>query len=465
MKVFILTEGGKKIGFGHITRCISLYQAFEEKGTIPKFIVNGDDDILDLLKYKNYQIFNWLEEKNKLFKLVKNADVVVIDSYLADKSLYDKISELLNDRILVIIDDYNEIEYPRGIVIRPSIYRDKVYPRKDGMVYLSGKDYIILRKEFWDVPEKIINEEVKNVLITFGGIDNSKLIYKIVNYIKHRFDFNLDIVEPKRKGLEAKAMLNLMLKADICISGGGQTIYELARVGVPTIGICFAENQLINLNCWQKGGFIEYVGWYNQKHMLERLNKSLKRLLPYRERLKRSRIGKNTVDGSGAKRIIEFLLNKKETKIKLNSVKMDDCYDLFRWRNHIEIRRWCFNHEKINLKTHKRWFLSCLKNPMVKMFIAKQGKQKVGVIRFEENASKMLVNVNLNPQFLHRGIGTKLIQLGTEKILKTLKKRKPIIAMIKEDNYISQKAFSKAGYIMDRRFRRNKGWVVFVYRG
>ena len=32
-KVIILTEGGKKVGFGHITRCISLYQAFEEKGT------------------------------------------------------------------------------------------------------------------------------------------------------------------------------------------------------------------------------------------------------------------------------------------------------------------------------------------------------------------------------------------------------------------------------------------------
>ena len=31
MKVFIITEGGKDIGFGHITRCFSLYQAFEEK--------------------------------------------------------------------------------------------------------------------------------------------------------------------------------------------------------------------------------------------------------------------------------------------------------------------------------------------------------------------------------------------------------------------------------------------------
>jgi len=43
MKVFIITEGGKNIGFGHITRCLSLYQAFEEKEIIPEFILNSDE--------------------------------------------------------------------------------------------------------------------------------------------------------------------------------------------------------------------------------------------------------------------------------------------------------------------------------------------------------------------------------------------------------------------------------------
>ena len=45
MKVFIITEGGKDIGFGHITQCLSLYQAFKEKGILPKFIINGDNNI------------------------------------------------------------------------------------------------------------------------------------------------------------------------------------------------------------------------------------------------------------------------------------------------------------------------------------------------------------------------------------------------------------------------------------
>ena len=54
MKVFIVTEGGSKIGFGHVTRCISLSEAFEEKGIFPEFIVNGDDTVLNFLKERTY---------------------------------------------------------------------------------------------------------------------------------------------------------------------------------------------------------------------------------------------------------------------------------------------------------------------------------------------------------------------------------------------------------------------------
>ena len=61
MKVVILTEGGADIGFGHITRCLSLYQAFEEKGIVSEMIINGDGSVLGLLRNSNYQIFDWVK--------------------------------------------------------------------------------------------------------------------------------------------------------------------------------------------------------------------------------------------------------------------------------------------------------------------------------------------------------------------------------------------------------------------
>ena len=143
-----------------------------------------------------------------------------------------------------MIDDYNRIDYPKGIVVNPSICGDKLdYLRKSDTIYLLGKDYIILRKEFWNVPEKKISKKIKNVLITFGGMNNYDLANKIGDYLKEKFNIKIYIVNVKNNKLTAKEMLNLMLESDVCISGGGQTTYELARVGVPTIGICLAENQ------------------------------------------------------------------------------------------------------------------------------------------------------------------------------------------------------------------------------
>ena len=52
MKVTILTEGGRDTGYGHITRCTSVYQAFEERGIKSQLIVNGDETIKNLLKGK-----------------------------------------------------------------------------------------------------------------------------------------------------------------------------------------------------------------------------------------------------------------------------------------------------------------------------------------------------------------------------------------------------------------------------
>jgi UDP-2,4-diacetamido-2,4,6-trideoxy-beta-L-altropyranose hydrolase len=316
MKVSILTEAGKNIGFGHLTRCIALYQAIKGKGGTPELVINGDESILGFVKDEKYQIFNWIEDNERLMKLVKEFDFVIIDSYLAPKSLYDNISNLLYSKNnpyhlplnpLLMIDDYNRINYPKGIVANSSIYGDKIdYPGEKGKEYLLGKDYIILRKEFWDVPEKHINKEVETILVTFGGMAESSFVNKIIRFLGHnRYDFI--VVDTNKKKYTASEMLSFMLKADICISGGGQTTYELARVGVPTIGICFADNQKMNLEGWQNQGFIDYIGWHNDGNLLGKIKDSMERLKPYDKRVRRSQISRDCVDGKGVGRIINCL--------------------------------------------------------------------------------------------------------------------------------------------------------------
>jgi len=306
MKILILTEGGEKIGFGHITRCIALCEAFEEKCINPELLFNGENSIIDFLKRKNFKIYDWIKNKEKLFRNIAKSDFIVIDSYLAEKSIYDKISEVTSGKILMI-DDYNRIDYPKGILVNPSIYGDKLnYSKKNDIIYLFGKDYIILRKVFWNVPEKIINKKVKNVLITFGGMNNYDLANKIGDYLKEKFNIKIYIVNVKNNKLTAKEMLNLMLESDVCISGGGQTTYELARVGVPSIGICLAENQKFNLMGWKSLGFMENLCWdYEDESLIEKIYNSFNSLLSYQKRKKLNEIGRSYVDGQGAKNIIK----------------------------------------------------------------------------------------------------------------------------------------------------------------
>jgi UDP-2,4-diacetamido-2,4,6-trideoxy-beta-L-altropyranose hydrolase len=309
MKVLILTEGGGKIGFGHVTRCIALCEAFEEHDIFPELLVNGDNSILDLFKYNNFQRFDWIKNKEELFLKIAQSDFIIIDSYLAEKSMYDKISEVTSGKMLMI-DDNNRIDYPKGIVVNPSIYGDKLnYIKKNDMTYLLGKDYVILRKEFWKVSVNKIKRRVKNILISFGGTNNCDLANTIANFLKEKYNFIIYIVDSKNNKLTAMEILNQMLESDICISGGGQTTYELARLGIPTIGICFAENQLGNLTSGDEVGLLKNAGWFNDKKLFQSIG-GIFNDLNYEHRLIMSKTGKEYFDGQGSKRIIKKILGK-----------------------------------------------------------------------------------------------------------------------------------------------------------
>ena len=329
MKVFIITEGRKNIGFGHITRCLSLYQAFEERKIIPELIINGDGTIKDLLKGVNYQILNWLDEKGKLFKKVKNADIAIIDSYLADISFYNTLSDLV--RLAVYIDDNKRLDYPKGVVVNGSIYAEELnYPKKDGVKYLLGPKYIPLRKEFWKVPEKEIRENIESIMITFGGDDMRNMTPKVLEFLRKNYPElkknvivgkafqNIDEIKKnadKNTNLiyypDANKMKKVMLESDIAISAGGQTLYELARVGVPTVGICVAENQLGNVKGWEKTGFLEYVGWYNKNDIFEKIKTAVESLKDLKVRKGKLKIVRKFVDGKGSLRVTTNLLRKK----------------------------------------------------------------------------------------------------------------------------------------------------------
>src|SRR5690554_6452447 len=91
MKVKILTEGGKNIGYGHITKCIALYDEIQNRKNEVELIIQGDLENIVLLKGKNFRNENWISI-DYLNRILTDEDYVIVDSYKAQTEHYEKIS-------------------------------------------------------------------------------------------------------------------------------------------------------------------------------------------------------------------------------------------------------------------------------------------------------------------------------------------------------------------------------------
>ncbi len=323
MRVIILTEGSSKSGFGHIARCSSLYEAFLLVGITPEFIIQGDMNVEYLIKDKRHRFLDWID-KPEILSFLHAHDVVIVDSISVDANVSNAIGKRIG--LPVYIDDFNYYEYDKGLVIDWEISSLKNHHVKKADSLLGPK-YAALRKEFWDVPDKDVSENVNHLLLTMGGSDvrnlTPMLLHRLnVQYpslkktaiIGKGFDNIAALESFSNANVElayfpdATQMKSAMISSDLAISAGGQTLYELARLGVPTIAVAVADNQLRDIEGWKEVGFIEYAGWWEVPDLFERIGAAITCLNNRNERVLRNRIGRGIVDGLGARRIVEKII-------------------------------------------------------------------------------------------------------------------------------------------------------------
>lgn len=317
VKAIIVTEGFEGTGYGHLMRCLSLYQAFEERGITPTYVADCDDIGGQLLGHINLVVLDWRNSRNELARLSLNSDIVVIDSYLADAQIYERLRKACRE--IVCLDDFLRIPYPPGVIVNGTIGAHKLpYPQDPEHRYLLGIDYIPLRKEFWDVSPRISRQKIENVLLMFGGQDMRDMADKTLRYLLREFpeytyhvvkglnsNGSEDAVNSNRarvyRNLSAGDILQLMLRCGMAISAAGQTTYELARIGIPTIVVGVAENQRYSIQGWIEKGFQQSELWWEDADLFQKLANEI--------RGASSADGKKSpfCDGQGARRIVEYL--------------------------------------------------------------------------------------------------------------------------------------------------------------
>jgi UDP-2,4-diacetamido-2,4,6-trideoxy-beta-L-altropyranose hydrolase len=316
-RLLILTEAGAGIGFGHYSRCAALNEYMIESGVDSKMFLRISGS--DYSPYKNAEIFEWLSNIDELNQDYRYTHVLV-DSYQAPISVFGSLKKKFKK--VIAIDDFHRVDEGPDLVINPNIFGDSI-PYKGKAV--GGREFVILRKPFRvNTDKSIIRRNVGRILVTLGGSDVKRLLPRIIDVLSalapacafdvvaanetYKKELQLAFVNKVKHlsifGFVPEAeMKNLMASCDLAVSACGQTLHELAKTGVPTIGICVGDDQILNMRAYIDSGFLFEELYGDDTLFFDRLVRAYQRVSPQAERTKRSIIGIRLFKGNGLNNI------------------------------------------------------------------------------------------------------------------------------------------------------------------
>lgn len=333
--ILIRADGNFKIGMGHIMRCMSIANAFKEKGKEVLFLTADHKSDQILISYGfECECLNsiWSDMNGELPQLLDKLnnykpELMIIDSYSVNSGYFDSLSGYVKT---VYIDDLNEDCWNIDALINYNIYADtELYSNYSGSKtkLILGLDYAPLRKEFSECSLHSVNS-VSKVLVLAGGADPECITERIMQSVCPMFDnaefhFVIGGLNPRKDKIDQLAeqysnavlyhntnnIFELMEMCDVAISAAGSTLYELCACGVPTIAYALADNQLLALDSFGKQGLMLIAGdcRYNesfiprvQEYLMQMTNDDHLRL-NYTKRMQ------SLVDGNGTRRIVNEL--------------------------------------------------------------------------------------------------------------------------------------------------------------
>lgn len=447
MKVLIFTEGGGASGFGHVTRCLSLYSAFREAGADAEILLAGNAAAAGLLRGARHRVMDWRGPRG--LAALSGGEIAVVDSYSAPLSFYRQAAD--KARLLVSLDDYKRLAYPPGLVVNGAVAAGQLsYPRAKGVTYLLGGQYAPLRPEFRACQRRVQRAKLEKVLITFGGADAEGLAGKLGAFLRKATGLKIETPAAGRR-LGAAAVRRNMLRADACVTACGQTTYELAACGTPQVGVGFAANQALNIKGWVARRAIKFAGWKGDKELFGRIAELLAGLnQPERSAL--AARARAAVDGRGARRVADaaLALAAEPPAFKLRAASARDSRQIFELSNSPGVRANSINTGKIEWAGHRRWYAAKIKDPRYLFLVAEAGGKFAGQLRYELDGPEALVSVSIAEAFRGRGLAVPLLAAGSKKLFASFPGVRRINAYIRPANKPSVRAFEKAGYRFEK---------------
>ncbi len=339
-RLVLRADASAQIGTGHVMRCTALAHSWKERGGDVTFVTtcrnecllrrlhDAADDVVPVAQpYPDSgdqeAILRVLESHPKAY--------VVLDGYHFDPGYQDRVRQ--TGHRLLVIDDVAHLErYNADFLLNQNIHAERLsYHCNSDAELLLGTRYALVRPEFlvWRDWRRGTVEVARRVLVTLGGSDPNNVTLKVVRALKQLDVRDIEVktlVGPANLHLDSLSqaiktsartfqlltyvnnMPELMARADLAVSAGGSTCWELAFMGLPNIILVLADNQRGIGEGLAAAGVAVNLGWH-EKVSDDRIAETLRELMQDRARRETmSAHGRQLVDGFGAARVAAAML-------------------------------------------------------------------------------------------------------------------------------------------------------------
>lgn len=353
--VFFRVDAHYNFGIGHVYRCLNLALGLrEDMGIESHFLVLAHtlkSGVKQFLSDRNFQFSvvsggnEYIEDitLTKDFIRKQGRCVMVVDLLSPDSTDRDLLDDEnlvfthvpryleslheLNVPLLAITDEMERIDIRPDVVVDPACHFPAMnFDDIPGTRFYLGPDYYFLGSDFVRLLDrsKQITRKAHNVLVVFGGSDLDGFIVKTVRALEDVDSIQLKVVlgpavlqndviintleRTRAIVLHAPpSIAQLIFDADIAITHGGNTVYELAAMRTPTVVLCRRERQLMNADFFHGKGTLTNLGNGSQVSESEIRDAVTGLAEDYEHRLEMSHSGRRAMDGKGVKRTCEII--------------------------------------------------------------------------------------------------------------------------------------------------------------
>lgn len=354
MNIVVRADSSTAIGTGHLMRCLTLADTLRHQGAEVSFVCRDlPGNISEYVTGKGFKAYrlpaplrpvtgasalkhaSWLgvemkqdlEDTLEIVDTLPALDWLIVDHYALDFD-WERAMRRKSKKIAVI-DDLADRRHDCDLLLDQNLYKN-MESRYDALApgdcnRLLGPKYAMLRPEFAQVRQslRVRDGSINRILVFSGGSDPSNETAKALEAIRllNRRDLSVDVVVGGANTCRAaikescagmphatyhcqiENMAELMSEADLAIGAGGTATWERCFLGLPSLVITIAMNQLETTEYLSELGCVWFCGsaaTVTSSLLAQRLARLLDEPLSV---LKASVACQSIVDGAGCDRV------------------------------------------------------------------------------------------------------------------------------------------------------------------